>query len=64
MTLGTVKWFNHEKGFGLITCDGGPDLLVRRTDVEGGEALRRYQRVAFDAVESPKGPLAQNVRAL
>jgi len=62
MTFGTVKWFNNEGGFGFITSDLGPDLFVRRADVRDGTALHRDQRVAFDPVGSPKGPLAQNVR--
>ncbi|WP_040713673.1 MULTISPECIES: cold shock domain-containing protein [Nocardia] len=62
MTFGTVKWFNHEKGFGFITSDLGPDLLVRQADIHNRDALLRDQRVTFDHVDSPKGPLAQNVR--
>ncbi len=62
--FGTVKWFNHEKGFGFITPDSGPDLFVRQADVRGDDALHRDQRVTFDAIDSPKGPAAQNVRSL
>ena len=63
MTYGTVKWFNAEQGFGFITSDVGIDLFVRRADVRESEGLRRDQRVAFDPVESPNGPLTQNVRS-
>ena len=40
MAVGTVKWFNHEKGFGFITPDeAGRDLFVHQSQVEGGVAL-------------------------
>ena len=28
MTQGTVKWFNAEKGYGFISQDNGPDVLL------------------------------------
>ncbi|PGZ75883.1 cold-shock protein, partial [Priestia megaterium] len=32
--VGTVKWFNHEKGFFFITPENGPDLFVHFTAIE------------------------------
>ena len=28
MATGTVKWFNDEKGWGFIACEGQPDVFV------------------------------------
>ena len=67
MTQGTVKWFNDDKGFGFIAQeDGNPDVFVHHTSIAGTgfKSLKEDQRVEFDVVPGPKGPQAQNVRAL
>jgi cold shock protein len=54
MTIGTVKWFNTQKGFGFIQPDdGGKDVFVHISAVErsGIGNLREGQKVSFD-VES------------
>ena len=62
-TTGTVKWFSQEKGFGFIQQDGGPDVFVHHTGIEGRgfKTLNEGERVEFDVIEEPKGLKAQNV---
>jgi cold shock protein len=65
--LGTVKWFNAEKGFGFIAPDGGaPDVFVSFSEIVGPgyRSLEDGQRVSFQVGTGPKGPTAINVRAL
>ncbi|MFD3946668.1 cold-shock protein [Streptomyces sp. NPDC058579] len=64
MATGTVKWFNAEKGFGFIEQDGGgPDVFVHYSAIAstGFRELAEGQKVAFDVVQGPKGPQAENV---
>ncbi|MEC6799109.1 cold-shock protein [Photobacterium sp. S4TG1] len=66
-TMGTVKWFNEEKGFGFITQDnGGADVFVhfRAIVSEGFKTLAEGQKVSFDVEQGQKGLQAANVIAL
>jgi CspA family cold shock protein len=66
MPEGTVKWFNDSKGFGFIQQEGGKDLFVHHSAIqgEGFKSLAEGDRVSFDVVDGQKGPAAANVRKL
>ncbi len=53
MALGTVKWFNAQKGFGFIQpSDGGKDVFVHISAVEraGLGSLREGQKLRYEVV--------------
>ena len=62
-TSGTVKWFSQEKGFGFLEREGGPDVFVHFSAIEGSgyKLLYENEEVEFDILEEAKGPKAQNV---
>jgi CspA family cold shock protein len=61
--LGTVKWFNGEKGYGFLAQDNGPDVFVHYTAIqtEGYRTLAEGQKVEFSIEKGPKGLQAANV---
>jgi CspA family cold shock protein len=66
MPEGKVKWFDDKKGFGFIEQDGGGDLFVHHSSIqgEGYKSLVEGDRVSFDVGKGAKGPAAENVRKL
>ena len=61
--VGTVKWFNADKGYGFITQPDGDDVFCHYSAIEmqGFKTLREAQEVEFEIEESPKGLQAVNV---
>jgi CspA family cold shock protein len=63
MQNGIVKWFNAEKGYGFIQLEEGDDIFVHYSAIqeEGFKTLEEGQSVAFDIIDSDRGPQAANV---
>jgi CspA family cold shock protein len=68
VATGTVKWFDHRKGFGFIRPDIGPaDVFVHVSAVQaaGFEALGDGQRLEFELTQMSDGRLtALGLRSL
>ncbi len=60
---GTVKWFNGSKGFGFLAREGGADVFVHFSAIQGDgfKNLEEGQKVEFTVEQGPKGPQASNV---
>jgi len=60
---GRVKWFNDSKGYGFIEQEGGKDIFVHYTAIqgEGFKSLAEGQKVEFEITEGAKGSQATNV---
>lgn len=64
LITGTVKWFNDEKGYGFIEQEGGKDVFVHYSAINGNggrRTLREGQKVTMEVTQGQKGPQAENV---
>ncbi|HQZ33822.1 MAG TPA: cold-shock protein [Ilumatobacteraceae bacterium] len=64
MTIGTVKFFNAQKGFGFISREGGDDVFVHFSNIDGAgyRSLEEGQSVEFEIGQGRKGDEALKVR--
>ena len=65
MAIGTVKWFNGQKGYGFIQPDnGGKDVFVHISAVEraGLSTLNEGQTVEFEEVANRGKTSAENLK--
>ena len=65
--LGSVKWYNVEKGFGFVEADhGGKDVFIHATtlDRSGLNELAEGQRVRMQVSQGQKGPEARSIELL
>ena len=60
---GTVKWFNGTKGYGFIAREGGEDVFVHFSAIQGDgfRNLEEGQSVEFNVEQGQKGLQATNV---
>ncbi len=63
MADGIVKWFSESKGYGFIEQEGGADVFVHHTGINGSgfKVLEERDQVTFDVEEGQRGPAAVNV---
>jgi CspA family cold shock protein len=61
-----VKWFNNSKGYGFIEGEGGKDVFVHYSAIQGQgyRSLEEGQAVEFEVQQGQKGPQAANVRLI
>ncbi len=66
MATGTVKFFNAQKGYGFIAREGGDDVFVHFSNIEGSgyRSLDEGQSVEFEISQGRKGDEALKVRAV
>lgn len=67
MTIGTVKWFNADKGFGFIAPeDGSDDVFAHFSAISSGgyRSLNEGDKVEFETQQGDRGLQAANITVL
>jgi len=66
MAQGKVKWFNQEKGYGLIMQDGGQDIFVHCSSIQTEDLRVLYEgeQVSFEIYQNQRDLIAKNVTRL
>lgn len=66
MAIGTVKFFNAQKGYGFISREGGADVFVHFSNIDGTgyKSLEEGDSVEFEVGPGKKGDEALKVRKL
>ena len=60
-----MKFFDHDRGFGFISRDGGEDVFVHVSNLEAvGTTVAEGQTVEFEVGPGRKGEEAKNVRSV
>lgn len=65
--IGTVKWFDSDKGYGFITIDEtGVDVFAHfsQINIEGYKAMAEGDKVEFDLIEGDRGEQAANINII
>ena len=60
---GKVKWFSNVKGYGFIEQEGGQDVFVHYSSIQGDgyKTLEEGDVVSFEVIQGEKGPQASSV---
>lgn len=63
LSIGTVKWFNNNKGYGFITAGNGQEVFVHFSAIHlnGYRCLEEGQRVSYHLTRGKHGLMALNV---
>ena len=66
METGKIKWFNGRKGYGFIKREANDDIFFHKKDIKfvGLRPLGEEDPVQFDAIDSPNGKKAVNIRRI
>src|SRR3989338_4219135 len=61
---GKVKWFSNVKGYGFVEQEGGQDVFIHYSAIqgEGYKTLEEGDVVTFDIIQGEKGPHACSLR--
>lgn len=66
MTVGTVKWFNNQSGYGFIILNDGREVFAHYKNIiaEGYRSLEAGQTVEFELEESERGLVAKSIKVI